>query len=90
MKNLAEQLGTKDRAQQGKRVQQLLALASMPVIDIIVRYDPRTDTVGITTIGANLPGEQIQHILAAARDLIHRNELDAARKLSTSKGEENA
>jgi len=86
-KDIETLLGSKKASEQAERVKTLMTMATAPVVDLIVRYDPRGDVIGITVIGGELQAADIQKILTAAKDMLHQKELEAA-KLSTSKEEE--
>ena len=86
-KDIEVLLGTKKASEQAERVKQIITMATAPVIDLIVRYDPRGDMVGITVIGGELQADDIHKILNAATEMLHKKELEAA-KLSVSKEEE--
>jgi hypothetical protein len=75
---LEEVFGTKDPKEQAERAKSLLQIAQSPVIDVIVRYDMRTDTIGLQVIGADPPGEIVQKILHRAVELIHERQLKNA------------
>ena len=78
-KDIEVLLGTKKASEQAERVKNLIAMATAPVIDVVVRYDPRGDMVGLTVIGGDLQAGDIQKILSAAKEMLHQKELEAAK-----------
>lgn len=70
-------LGTKNRKQQIEKVQELL---NTPVVDIIIRYDPRKESPvqNVFALGANPPVDSVLKILDMARDLLLQQMITAA------------
>ncbi len=85
-KQIEALLGTKKASEQAERVEHLLKMAAAPVVDLVIRYDPRADMIGLNVIGGELPVADILKILHAAEDMLRQKELEAA-KLSTPKEE---
>ena len=76
---LASILQTKNKEQQVSAVQGLIQLAKTPVVDIVVRYDGRSEQVGLTIIGIEqVTTEAIYKILDMAREQVRQNELQQA------------
>jgi hypothetical protein len=74
-KQLHDLLNTKNKGEQVKRVENLLQLAGAPVIDLVVRYDTRTQEIGISVIGVDdLPTEAMHQILGGAQEGLRRQE----------------
>lgn len=71
---VAELLGTKDKALQVERIKQV---ASAPVVELVVRLDGRTNQVSFSVWGGQLPPAVAYQMLDACRDLIRRDELAA-------------
>lgn len=78
MPKLNELLETKSRKEQEKRVEQLLQAFNSPVIDLVIRFDPRIDGVSVTVIGGDVTFRTIYHMLDSARDIIREREIKAS------------
>lgn len=87
-KDIEVLLGSRKPSEQAERVKSLLTMATAPVIDLIIRYDPRGDMIGITVIGGDLPAGDIFKILNAAEEMIRRKELEQAKELSIPKADQ--
>jgi len=72
--NIDKLLNTKDKA---KQAETFLRVANAPVIDLIIRYDGRTDKIVISSIGGQVPLPVIYKLLDMARDTLHNEELKA-------------
>ena len=76
--NIAEMLGTKNKKEQEEKVAKLIKALNMPVIDVVIRYDPIPDQVGVTVIGGNLGFDVANHILDLVRKDLQRQEIIAS------------
>jgi hypothetical protein len=78
MPNINDLLGTKDRKLQAQRVAQLIRDATAPVIDLIIRFDPRADDVTLQWVGIDrLPIEFLKKMIEQARQIIEEKEIRA-------------
>lgn len=77
---LSDMLQTKDPKEQVKRVQGLVQLGQLPVIDIIIRADPRFQSVDVVVIGGNVNFESAYMILDRAREWLRQRELKEVTK----------
>lgn len=68
---VAELLGTRDPREQAGRIRQLGA----PVVDLVIRFDGRTQKVDFTVLGGQIPPTLAYRLLDACRDLIRQEEL---------------
>ena len=73
-----ELLGTPDKKEQIARIEGLQRALNMPVIDVIIRFDPIPDQVGVTVIGGNLGFDVANHILDLVRKDLQRQEIIAS------------
>lgn len=86
-RQLHDILDTKNKTEQVRRVEHLLQMANAPVVDLIVRYDTRSQQLGISVIGiTELDSEAIHQILTAAQDSLRQQE-KAALQQQTQPGE---
>ncbi len=69
--------GTKDRA---KQAEILLGTVGAPVVDLVIRYDGRTNQIAITTIGGDIPIQAAYTLLDKAREILHQREIEALAK----------
>ena len=65
---IAQLLETKNKKEQLERIQALQQMSSMPVFDIVCRFDPRTNDFGFSIIGGQLTLEQTIDILEKGLD----------------------
>jgi hypothetical protein len=72
--NIDKVLQTKDKA---KQAEVFLSIANAPVIDLVIRYDGRTDQLAVTTIGGDIPLPAAYSLLDKAREMLHNKELEA-------------
>jgi len=74
---LADVLNTKSKDEQLKAVKSLISMVQMPVIDIVVRYDGRTNNIATSIVGIDsIPGSDVVQILEAATKSIRDQELN--------------
>lgn len=76
--NLAEMLGTKNKKEQAEKVAQLLRIVNMPIIDVVIRFDPIVDQVDVRIIGGNIGFDVAHHILDLTRKHIQQDEVKAS------------
>ncbi len=69
--------GTKDRA---KQAEILLSTVGAPVVDLVIRFDGRTNQIAITTIGGDVPLPVAYSLLDKAREMLHQREIEALAK----------
>ena len=74
---LNELFGTKSKKEQAKRAQSLIGQINAPVVDLIIRFDGRTNQLNISLIGPDLKIEDLYKILDGARDMLRERELQA-------------
>jgi hypothetical protein len=72
---LSDLLQTKDPKDQVKHVQELIQLVQSPVIDVIIRADPRFQSVEVIVIGGNINFESAYMLLDRAREWLRQREL---------------
>jgi len=77
---LSDLLQTKDPKDQVKRVQELIQRVQSPVIDVIIRADPRFQSVEVIIIGGNINFESAYMILDRAREWLRQRELKEVTK----------
>jgi hypothetical protein len=77
---LQELLQSKDPKEQTKRVQELIQLVQSPVIDVIIRADPRFQSVEVIVVGGNINFESAYMILDRAREWLRQRELKEVTK----------
>ena len=77
---LAVLLQAKDHKEQTKRVQELIQLVQSPVIDVIIRADPRFQSVEVIVIGGNINFESAYMLLDRAREWLRQRELKEVTK----------
>jgi hypothetical protein len=77
---LAVLLQAKDHKEQTKRVQELIQLVQSPVIDIVIRADPRFQSVDVVVIGGNINFESAYMLLDRAREWLRQRELKEVTK----------
>lgn len=82
---VAEYLGTSNVKQQLEILQGLKAAVQAPVIDLVLRYDPRLGQIAFSVIGGDVPTEIARKILQAGLDQLHQQELKAALSASETK-----
>lgn len=85
--DLAELLGTKNRDEQAAKVQALLNAAQAPVIDLVIRFDARTNRITLAAIGGRLAPELVYYLLEQARAKLRAEELAALEKKGEEKGD---
>ena len=91
MNDIANLLGTKDKKEQARRIENLQQAVTIQPVDLIMRYDPRINQItDMAAVGGKLGADQIRIILRAAEEMLRQLELKAATELSASKEEENA
>lgn len=79
MPKIHELLGTKNRKDQEQRVQQLLNSVNNPVVDVIVRFDPRyQEPIIVEVIGGTITFVQAQRILDGAKEVLRMREVKAS------------
>jgi len=79
--NLSDILNTRSKKEQVERVQTLIKLVQEPVIDIVVRYDPRINSLTSSVIGINeLPAQDAIKILESAIEQIRNAEIEELKK----------
>lgn len=83
---IAEFFGTSNAKEQIDIAKGLQAAATAPIIDVIVRFDPRVGQIGISIIGGDVPVEIARKILQGALDQLHEQEVKMA--LSATKAQE--
>jgi hypothetical protein len=66
--------GTKDKV---KQADVLLNLANIPIVDLVIRFDPRNGQITLATIGGPLEVAAIYAIMDKAREMLHKKELEA-------------
>jgi len=76
--NIAEMLGTKNKKEQEEKIAKLIKALNMPVIDVVIRFDPIPDQVGVTVIGGNLGFDVANHILDLVRKDLQKQEITAS------------
>jgi hypothetical protein len=86
---LAVLLQAKDHKEQTKRVQELIQLVQSPVIDVIIRADPRFQSVEVIVIGGNINFESAYMLLDRAREWLRQRELKEVTKPGEVKTPEN-
>lgn len=79
---VAEILGTNNKKEQAAHIQELLQMVNAPVVDLVVRFDARTQQVSVEVVGPDVLGSVAQQILEAAKNMLHQKELAAAVELS--------
>ena len=77
---LSDLLQTKDPKDQVKRVQELIQLVQSPVIDIVIRADPRFQSVEVIVVGGNINFESAYMLLDRAREWLRQRELKEVTK----------
>jgi len=82
---LAEKLGTSNVKEQLDIIQGLQMAAQAPVVDLVLRYDPRLGQIGFSVIGGTIPADIARKILQAGLDQLHEQELKAALSASETK-----
>ena len=82
---LAEKLGTSSVKEQLDIIQGLQMAAQSPVVDLVLRYDPRLGQIGFSVIGGTIPADIARKILQAGLDQLHEQELKAAFSASETK-----
>ena len=82
---LAEKLGTSNVMEQLDIIQGLQIAAQSPVVDLVLRYDPRLGQIGFSVIGGTIPADIARKILQAGLDQLHEQELKAAFSASETK-----
>ena len=75
---IAEVLGTSNVKEQLDMIQGLQMAAQAPVVDLVLRYDPRVGQIIFSVIGGNIPTDMARKILQAGLDQLHEQELKAA------------
>lgn len=75
-----ELLGTKNKKEQVMRVKTLMGQTNAPVVDLIVRYDGRTDQLNISLVGPDISIENLYRILDGARDMLKQREFEAMKE----------
>lgn len=78
--DIANLLQTKDRKEQGRRVQQLVQAAQAPVLDLVIRHDARSGQTAVTVIGGNLTFQDCYFILGEAEKQLRARELEEAKR----------
>jgi hypothetical protein len=73
-----ELLKTNEIEKQAEIIKGLIEAASSPVIDLIIRHDPRTGSTTPVVIGANIDYPTAYAILDQARAILHQAELEQA------------
>ena len=73
---LHELLGTKNKKEQTKRVLSLVNQINAPVVDLVLRYDGRTDQLNISLIGPSVSIDSLYKILDGARDMLKQQEFE--------------
>lgn len=86
---LSDILQTKDPKDQTKRVQELIQLVQAPVIDVIIRADPRFQSVEVIVVGGNINFESAYMLLDRAREWLRQRELKEVTKPGEVKPAEN-
>ena len=83
--SLAQLLGTDDPAKQVTTVQNMRALIEARPVTLVLQYHAASDSVILSTAGANLPIESVFHILDLGRTALVRAQVEAeARKAETT------
>lgn len=79
--HMADLLLTKDKEEQARRVEQLINLGGAPVVDIVVRYDPRFQGPPmIVAFGGQLEIEQAILVLENAVDSLRAKLVETLRQ----------
>jgi len=84
--DLASLLGTKNRDEQTAKVQALLNAAQAPVVDLVIRFDARTQQVTLAAIGGRLAPDIVYFLLEQARAKLRAEELAAMASENTRMG----
>ena len=77
MTTIAKLLEVEDKKEQVEKVEELLKIASTPVIDLIIRNDG-LDEVTLNIIGGDVAFETLYKMLDLARQAIHQQEIQMA------------
>ena len=77
MQNLETLLGTSDQTEQANIVEQLIQIASTPVITMIIQSDPRSPLPVVQVIGPNISFVHAYQLLEAARQSVMAQERQA-------------
>jgi len=72
-----ELLGTKNKKEQAERITALMGQINAPVLDLIIRFDGRTNQVGISIVGPDFQLRTLYAMLDAARDMLKKQEYEA-------------
>ena len=75
--NIKELLGTEDKKEQLERIQELIAKAANPPVDLLIRYEPIADQVSVNVIGGDVVFEILYRMLELTRQALHRSEMEA-------------
>ncbi len=76
MSTIKELLGTDDKKKQVELVEKLIAAASSPIIDLLIRYE--NEQIALTIMGGDVPFDVIYKMLELTRQAIHQKEIEAA------------
>lgn len=83
--SLAQLLGTDDPAKQVAVLQQMRSLIEARPVTLVLQYHAASDSVILSTAGANLPIESVFHILDLGRTALVRAQVEAeTRKAETT------
>jgi len=74
---IAELLG-KDKKEWPAKIRALQRALNMPVIDMVIRYDPIPDQITVVIIGGDIAFDVAHHILDLARKNLQRDEIKAS------------
>ncbi len=78
--SLAQLLGTDDPVKQVAVLQQMRALIEARPVTLVLQYHAASDSVILSTAGANLPIESVFHILDLGRTALVRAQVEAEGK----------
>jgi hypothetical protein len=73
-------LGTEDPIEQEKRIQQLLQMATVPVLVMTIRKDLRSGAISMGGLDRNVPLSAVKAVLDEVKEIVIAQEIEAKNK----------